>query len=134
VPLLAWYIGGGAAAAVLLIVVAVMVTGGACGGGKGKNANVKFGLSEGKRKLIFEELIKAVDQGGEAEAKKTLWPRIEAEYGIDADKREKILEEGFNNPKWLLPSIDHYTAQTKANRRDWLRGRNQQQDLSPRRR
>jgi hypothetical protein len=131
-PLLGWYIGGGIAAAVLLIVVAVMMTQAACGGGKGKDANVKFGLTESKRRLIFQRLVEAVDQVGEEEAKRTRWPKIEAEYGIDADKREKILDEGFNSSSFLLPATEHYTAQTKANRVGWLKKRNQQQGgLSP---
>jgi hypothetical protein len=90
-------------------------------------ANTKYGLSEAKRRLIFQELVKAIDRFGEEAAKTNEWPRIVAEYKIDGDILERILDEGLDNSGWLLPPTANYTAQTKYNRVEWLRKRNKHQ-------
>jgi hypothetical protein len=101
---------------------------------KGKTSNVKHGLSEAQRQQVFEALMTAVDTAGEETAKKNRWPRIAAEYKIDVDTLEKILDEGFNSD-WMQPAFSNYNAQAKYNRLEWIRNRSERQgNLTPRNR
>jgi phage FluMu protein Com len=127
IPPLAWYIAGGAAAAILLIAIVVAATH-ATPGGRKKAGVVKYGLSEAKRRQIFEELFRSVDQGGEEKATKNDWPKIAAGYKIDAAVLQKILDEGFD-AGWEQPGFNNYTAEMKMNRVEWLKKHNQQQHL-----
>ena len=92
-----------------------------------KAANTKYGLSEAERRLIFQELVRAIDRFGEEAAKTNEWPRITAKYRIDGDILETIVEEGLDNRDWLLPATESYTIQTKMNRVEWLKKRNRHQ-------
>ena len=120
--MIGWYIGGGVACiALLAILVGVMAS---SGGGGGKSLDVKFGLSKGSRQRLFQEMIEAVDKMGETKAKSTEWPKIAAEYKVELPIAQKILDEGFD-AGWVQPSIDHYTAEAKANHVEWIKRRGQ---------
>ena len=71
-----FYIGGGVGGAVLvvcLIVVVAMSFEGGGGGRKAKDQNIRFGLTESRRRQLFSDLFHAVDVNGISKECKSEW-------------------------------------------------------------
>jgi hypothetical protein len=117
------YIGGGVAAAVLavIILVAAVMSFPSSGGPKGKNENIRFGLTESKRKQLFSDLFHAVDVNGVSKECQTEWRRLGGELNLNDQQISAVLQEGRDN-NWEQPAFVVTTDQKqKQNRIEWIR-------------
>ncbi len=123
-PMMQYYILGGIGAAVVLFVVAVIALGGSSPPQTSGNDNVRFGLPESRRKVIFEQFIKSVDNYGMSKACVTEWRETGTQYKLGDKEIEQLIAEGFD-AGWLMPSADSVTASKKMNRVEWIKKRNE---------
>jgi len=123
-----WYIigGSGGLAAILVIGAMMLDTGNsrtqASSSQTKKDPQVKYGLSIDYRHRVFCELLQAVDANGLTKSCKQKWQEITDYYKIDLPTAVKIVDEGFEE-EWEQPRILDSTAQTRANRREYIKAR-----------
>ena len=118
------YIGGGIVAA--LVIVAVLVAVAMSGNStraekKKKDENIKFGMTETKRRSFYESLIHEVDLNGISKATQKEWILLGKEYNLKNSQISDIVQEGLDNG-WLQPAIESTMDQRqKTNRGEWVR-------------
>jgi hypothetical protein len=78
---------------------------------------------DAEHKAVFLAMIKAVDQYGMGEACERQWGKIAREHHIDGETALRILDEGLDQKNWRQPATDHYNAEKKFHRVDWIRKR-----------
>ena len=121
------YIGGGVAAAVLVavLIVGTMSSG---GGGSRKKENIRFGLTESKRKELFKELFHAVDEIGSSHGYKDChdeWCRLGRELKLTDEQISEVFKEGMD-AGWEQPAMAATMDQKhKTNRMEWIRTMNE---------